>query len=131
MAVEYTTRKLKDVMVISAKGKMVAGDQAFRLMKLAIQTMNDTDVRKFVVDLGKVELIDSAGVGELVAVNSAIREKGGKLRLSNLEDNVGKVLQMALIHKIIPSFETQAEAIADMAEEEGGKPKGKKKAAKK
>jgi anti-sigma B factor antagonist len=114
MSAEFTTRKMKDVMVISAQGKMVAGDHAFRLMKLAIRTMNETDIRKFVVDLGRVTLIDSAGVGELVAVNSAVKEKGGQLRLSNLEDSVGKVLQMALIHKIIPCFDTQKEAIASL-----------------
>lgn len=115
MSAEFSTRKQKDVMIVSAEGKMVAGDQAFRLMKLAIRTMNDTDIRKFVVDLGKVTLIDSAGVGELVAVNSAVKEKGGQLRLANLEDSVGKVLQMALIHKIIPSFDTQKEAVASLA----------------
>lgn len=118
MSAEFTPRKRKDVMVISAEGKMVAGDQAFRLMKLAIKTMNETDIRKFVVDLGKVTLIDSAGVGELVAVNTAIKEKGGQLRISNLEDSVGKVLQMALIHKIIPEFDTQKEAIASFEEDD-------------
>lgn len=116
MSAEFSTRKQKDVMIVSAEGKMVAGDQAFRLMKLAIKTMNDTDIRKFVVDLGKVTLIDSAGVGELVAVNSAVKEKGGQLRLANLEDSVGKVLQMAMIHKIIPSFDTQKDAIASLAD---------------
>lgn len=115
MSAEFSTRKQKNVMIVSAEGKMVAGDQAFRLMKLAIRTMNETDIRKFVVDLGKVTLIDSAGVGELVAVNSAVKEKGGQLRLANLEDSVGKVLQMAMIHKIIPSFDTQKEAIASLA----------------
>lgn len=115
MPAEYSTRKQKDVMIVSAEGKMVAGDQAFRLMKLAIKTMNETDLRKFVIDLGKVTLIDSAGVGELVAVNSAVKEKGGQLRLANLEPSVGKVLQMALIHKIIPSFETQKEAVASFS----------------
>ncbi len=117
MSAEFTTRKQKDVMIVSAEGKMVAGDQAFRLMKLAIKTMNDTPLRKFVIDLGKVTLIDSAGVGELVAVNSAVKEKAGQLRLANLEDSVGKVLQMALIHKIIPSYDTQKEAIASLADE--------------
>lgn len=119
MSAEFTARKQKDVMIVRAEGKMVAGDQAFRLMKLAIRTMNDTPIRKFVVDLGKVTLIDSAGVGELVAVSSAVKEKGGQLRLANLEDSVGKVLQMALIHKIIPSFDTQKEAIASLSEDEG------------
>lgn len=116
MSAEFSTRKQKDVMIVNAEGKMVAGDQAFRLMKLAIKTMNETDIRKFVVDLGKVTLLDSAGVGELVAVNSAVKEKGGQLRLANLEDSVGKVLQMAMIHKIIPSFDTQKEAIASLAD---------------
>lgn len=113
MAVEISTRKQKDVMVVSVKGKMVVGKDQFGLMHTLVKELKQT--KKFVIDLGKVEQMDSAGVGELVAANVAVKEKGGKLALANLDDSVGKILQMALIHKIIPTFDTQKEALKELA----------------
>lgn len=109
MDMEVSTRKNKDVLIVSIKGALVMQKDGFQVMKVVIKELKE--VKKFVVDLGRVEKIDSAGVGELVAINVAVKEKGGQLRLANLEDRVGKVLQMALIHKIIPTFDTQKEAL--------------------
>lgn len=110
MALEMKTRKEKDVMIISLSGSMVISDEHFEMMKLVIKEVKET--KKFLVDLGKVEKIDSAGVGELVALNVAVREHDAQLRLANLDEKVGKVLQMALVHKMIPTFDTQKEALA-------------------
>lgn len=109
METEITTRKSKDILIVSIKGALVMQKDGFQVMKMVIKELKE--FKKFVIDLGKVEKIDSAGVGELVAINVAVKEKGGQLRLANLEDRVGKVLQMALIHKIIPTFDTQKEAL--------------------
>jgi anti-anti-sigma factor len=106
---EITTRKSKDILIVSIKGAFVMQKEGFQVMKMVMKELKEH--KNFVVDLGKVEKIDSAGVGELVAINVAVKEKGGQLRLANLEDRVGKVLQMALIHKIIPTFDTQKEAL--------------------
>ena len=114
MGVEYTKRKQKDVLIINVKGRMVLGKDPIGLMKYVIQETKTH--KKFVIDLGKVELMDSAGVGEIVAANVAVKEKGGKLHLANLDESVGKILQMALVHKIVPTFETQKEAIAAFGE---------------
>ncbi len=110
MAFEIKTRQQKDVLIVSLKGEMVLGQDHFDLMKLVVKELKEGE-DKFVVDMGKVTKMDSAGVGELVAVNVAAKEKGAQVHLANFEENVGKVLQMALIHKIIPSFDTQKEAI--------------------
>ena len=114
MALEMKTRKQGDVMIISMIGNMVLSDEHFELMKLVIKEAKDT--KKFVVDLGKVDKMDSAGVGELVALNVAVKQNDAQLRLANLEDKVGKVLQMALVHKMIPTFDTQKEALASLAD---------------
>jgi len=108
------TRKQGDVMIINMIGSMVLSDEHFELMKMVIKEMKET--KKFVVDLGKVEKMDSAGVGELVALNVAVKQHDAELRLANLDERVGKVLQMALVHKMIPTFDTQKEALASLAD---------------
>ena len=111
MALEMKTRKHGDAIIISLIGDMVIGDEHFELLKYVIKEIKG-ETKNFVVDLGKVERMDSAGVGELVALNVAVKGKDGQLRLSNMDDRVGKVLQMALVHKMIPTFDTQKEALA-------------------
>ena len=112
MAFEMKQRKQHDAMIISITGEMVLGDDHFELMKFVIHELKEH--KKFVIDLGKVTRIDSAGVGELVAVNVAVKEKDGQLRLANFDGRVGKVLQMALVPQLIPTFDTQKEAIASL-----------------
>lgn len=109
MGFEMNARKQKGALIISLKGEMVLGREHFVLMKRVIQDLKTEN--RIVVDMGKVTKLDSAGVGELVAVKMACKERGAQVHLANFDDHVGKVLQMALIHKIIPSFGTQKEAI--------------------
>ncbi len=115
VAIEMSTRKQKGAMVISVRGELVLTQEHFALMKMVLKELKEGEDR-FVIDLGKVTKMDSAGVGELVAVNVAVKEKGGRVHLANFEEDIGKVLQMALIHKIIPSFDTQKEAIEAFGE---------------
>jgi anti-anti-sigma factor len=64
--------------------------------------------------------MDSAGVGELVAINVAVKEKGGKFHMANFDEKIGKIIQMALIHKLIPTFDTQKDALAALEEDGAG-----------
>lgn len=118
-AMEIRTRKQQGVTIISVEGAMVLTNESFPVMKQVMQHLKAGE-RQFVIDLGKVDKMDSAGVGELVAANVSVKEKGGKLHLANFHENVGKILQMALIHKLMPTFDTQKEAIAAFGKEGGG-----------
>lgn len=111
---EIKARKEKGVTIISVVGAMVLQEQQFPVMKRLIQELKEGE-KQFVVDLGKVDKMDSAGVGELVAMNVTAKEKGAKLHLANFDEHVGKIIQMALIHKLMPVFETQKEAVAAFA----------------
>jgi anti-anti-sigma factor len=110
VSMNIKTRNQRDVVMVTVSGSMVRQEQAFPVMKQVLKLVGQK--KKFVIDLGKVDKIDSAGVGELVAINVALKEKGGELRLANLDERVGKVLQMALIPKIIPTYPTPEEAVA-------------------
>lgn len=108
---EINVRKEDGVTLIGVEGAMVMQNEGFPIMKRVVKELKSGQ-RRFVIDLGKVEKMDSAGVGELVAINVAVKEKGGRFHMANFDEKIGKIIQMALIHKLIPTFETQKEAIA-------------------
>jgi anti-sigma B factor antagonist len=113
---EINVRKQKGVMLIVVEGAMVMQDEAFPIMRRVVKELK-TGQKNFVIDLGKVDKMDSAGVGELVAINVAVKEKGGRFHMANFDEKIGKIIQMALIHKLIPTFDTQTEAIAAFQEQ--------------
>jgi anti-anti-sigma factor len=113
---DINVRKQKGVMIIVVEGAMVMQEEAFPIMKRVVKELK-TGQKNFVIDLGKVDKMDSAGVGELVAINVAVKEKGGRFHMANFDEKIGKIIQMALIHKLIPTFDTQTEAIAAFQEQ--------------
>jgi anti-anti-sigma factor len=116
---DINMRKQKGVTIISVEGSMVMADEGFPIMKRVVKELK-TGQKYFVIDLGKVEKMDSAGVGELVAINVAVKEKGGKFHMANFDEKIGKIIQMALIHKLIPTFDTQKDALAALEEDGAG-----------
>ena len=74
------TRVTEDVAVIGCKGRIAYGIEAAALSdeiaKLAPQT------RRVVIDLSGVEMIDAAGLGELVSVAVAAQGSGCSIRLA-------------------------------------------------
>lgn len=124
MPVDCKVRKERGVTIISVHGQMVVGQKDLGLMSTVVDHLKNGE-SEFVIDLGHVEALDSAGVGELVAANVAAKERDAELHLANLDDSVGKVLQMALVHKIIQTFDTQKEAVADFVERRDAQKPGK------
>lgn len=65
-----------------------------------------------VVDLTAVEEIDSSGLGALVAVLKAMRMFGGTVMLASAKEQVRSVLELTMIDRILPLYETVEEALA-------------------
>jgi anti-anti-sigma factor len=45
-------------------------------------------VSSVVFDLGKVDVVDSSGIGLLIATHNSLKTKGGRLRISNVSPEI-------------------------------------------
>lgn len=75
---------------------------------------------RFVVDLGGVEYIDSAGLGELVRAMKRAREGGGDVRLCRLCGPVLRIFEITGLNKAFAVYPTREEAVASFLELAGG-----------
>jgi stage II sporulation protein AA (anti-sigma F factor antagonist) len=57
-----------------------------------------------ILDLSKVDFIDSSGLGAILGRYKRIRERGGKLLLVNAQPQVQKILELSGLDKIMPLF---------------------------
>lgn len=66
---------------------------------------------EFVVDLGGVEFVDSAGVGVFVALFKAARRNGGRARFCRLAPAVRSVLEIIRLDQILEIYEDWDDAV--------------------
>ena len=60
--------------------------------KQALKSLYDQDYAKIYVDCSRLEMIDSAGIGSLALFQKRFKERGGELRLVNVNNTYIKHL---------------------------------------
>ncbi len=73
---------------------------------------DEKDLIHIVVDMGKIESIDSSGLGALLGALKLVAERGGDLRLCGLQKRVRIVFEITRAYKLFQVYENTAEAVA-------------------
>jgi anti-sigma B factor antagonist len=104
-----------DVLVISLSGKVIGGPELMNL-KTVFENAVNQDIRKVLLDLGKVSWMDSSGLGVIVSGHTTLSRAGGSLKVLNVTK---KIKELFIITKLITIFETygdEQEALASFGE---------------
>ena len=113
MSVSMKTRRVNDVVVLDLSGRLVMGE-ATLLFREAIRRYIADGNRRFVINLGEVSYVDSAGLGELVATYTTIRKQGGDVKLLNLTTKMKDLLQITKLLTVFETFENEGEAVRSL-----------------
>jgi anti-sigma B factor antagonist len=109
MRLTLQTQVIRDVVVIRCKGRIVLGEEASDF-----QAELDTQTelwKKVVLNLAETEYLDSFGLGTLVRTHSALRARGGELKLCEPHASVLRVLQMTKLLAVFAPYQSEKEAI--------------------
>ena len=109
MALKLTTRTQDGVTVILCNGRIVFGEESSQLRDLVKSTLAQS--KKIVLNLGGVSYIDSGGLGVLVALYTSARGSGGDIKLANLTQRVGDILQITKLSTIFEVYDGEQKAI--------------------
>jgi len=103
-------RESGDVTVLTLSGQLILddGDLIFRKR---IHDLVERGRIKVVLDLGSVDYIDSAGVGMIVGKLKTLRERGGDMKLVNLNMRGLRVFGMTKLLLVFESYETADGAV--------------------
>ncbi len=104
------TRQIGDVTVLDISGRITLGEGNVMLREI-VRDLADKGNKRIVLNLGEVSYIDSSGVGELVKTHTTIRNKGGELKLTNLNKRVSDLLQMTRLSAVFDIQKDEASAI--------------------
>lgn len=100
-----------DITVIRGDGRlnMVSGPTLREAVKRAV----DGGRPKVVVDLARVQFMDSSGLGALIASLKSAREQGGDLRIVKPSAQVSMVLKLSNVDKILAPYDSVEAAYGD------------------
>jgi anti-sigma B factor antagonist len=90
-----------DITVVEISGRLNLGN-LLQSVESAIRGLIDSGVRKLVMDVTRLNSIDSAGVGMLISCGGQLDQLGGQVRLAGAQGSVAKVFDMVHIHRIMP-----------------------------
>jgi anti-anti-sigma factor len=91
---------------------MIAPDLKAQLLIL----MNEDQNEKVLVNLGDVEYADSSGLGALLFGLRLSRDQEIQFALCGAQKRVKSLMQIAHLTEVLPSYETEEEAIQSLQE---------------
>ncbi len=114
MALKIAIREMDDVAVLALDGRIVLGEETSSLREKVKSLLGDGR-KKIVLDLKNVTLIDSSGLGALVAAYSSAKSCGASLRLCNLGSRSNELLQITKLYTVFEVSNTEADAVRAMS----------------
>jgi anti-sigma B factor antagonist len=108
----FNAKEHDDAVVFYLTGKFL-GSIDGPSFRDTLRGYKEKGVKKVVVDLSKTDLIDSSGIGELIAGLTSMRNAGGDMRLSALKKRIRNVFLMTrLLGSVFDDYETEEAALA-------------------
>ena len=77
-----------------------------------LQIIDQEDRPKLLISFANVEHLSSAALGTLITINNKIRQKGGQLRLSNIDPQIYEVFVITKLNKLFQIHDSNDKALA-------------------
>ena len=106
---KYETKEKEGIVIITPKGKMTTGPDLEKLHD-KIKELVRIGARRMVIDLGEVEVMDSRGLGILVAALTSLRNVGGELKLARITNKIQSLLVITHLSTVFKTYDSADEA---------------------
>ena len=108
-------RRNADVTILDLKGRLRVGGNAVALHR-SIRSLVLEKKTQIILNLAGVTFIDSCGLGELVASQVSVENKGGEIKLIGLTDQLQELLRATRLLSVFDTYANEAEAIQNFAD---------------
>ena len=102
MSLKINIREAADAAILDMSGRISLGD-ALAELRDSIREALAGDQKNILLNLAEVSHIDSSGLGQLIGSYATVTNRGGQMKLLNLQKRVHDLMQ---ITKLVTVFET-------------------------
>ncbi|RKX28902.1 MAG: anti-sigma factor antagonist [Candidatus Zixiibacteriota bacterium] len=104
-------REQDGVIVLEPKGKIMGGPDA-TLLHDKLHEIIEAGKKKVVIDLSKVDWMNSTGLGILISSYSTLRKSDGELKLANVTEKIQSLLTITKLVTVFDAHDSVEEAIS-------------------
>jgi anti-sigma B factor antagonist len=104
-------RTVGDVVVLSISGDITMNGTGANRVADKVRNILEKGHDRLVLDLGRVRYVDSAGLGELIHAFSAVRNRGGAMKLLNVTKRLNDLLVVTKLLTVFECFDQESEAL--------------------
>lgn len=98
-----------EVTLVEVEGQLIVGNR--QELKQQVLDQLEAGDRKFVIDFADTGYIDSSGLGVLVSLSKKIREQGGELRLSSLNEDLRTLFELTKLDTLFQIADDKEQAL--------------------
>lgn len=108
---KLTDRIENNIVIMEPKGKIMGGPDA-SLLHDKLHEYVENNQKKIIIDLSKVEWMNSTGLGILISGYTSLRNHNGVLKLANVTDKIQSLLTITKLVTVFETYDSVEEAIS-------------------
>lgn len=108
MTLKLGSRQIEGAVIVDCHGRIVFGDESIALREFVKDVLKGNN--QVVINLAQVNYIDSGGLGTLVGLYTSARASGGMIKLANLTNRVGELLQVTKLLTVFEVYDNEIHA---------------------
>ena len=109
-----SVRKQGTIAVLAIEGKLAMGGTLDEFRSKWAQAVS-AGAQNLVIDLSKVPMVDSSGIGSLIRCHSAVNANGGKVKLAGVNDVVRQSFKTTRLDKVFEFYADESTALASFS----------------
>jgi len=110
MSLHIQQREREGITILDLDGRITVGPEATALRD-KVAELSQAGVNNLVLNLAKVDYIDSTGLGALVMCATSRRKSGGNVKLENLNRRNVELLVMTKLATVFEIFADEQDAV--------------------
>ena len=110
-------RQKEEVTVLDIEGR-ISGSDSLALKHIIDEQISNAENGKvnILLNMENVRMMDSSGLGVIVAAYTSVQRKGGRIALLNIGGNIKSLIVMAKLVTIFDRYDDEDDAIASFQE---------------
>jgi anti-sigma B factor antagonist len=108
---KLSTREIQEVVVLEPKGKIMGGPDASMLHDQLHEYIKQGK-KKVIIDLSKVDWMNSTGLGILISALTTLKNNQGELKLTNVTDKIRSLLTITKLVTVFETYDSLDQAVA-------------------
>jgi len=114
MSLKINIRETADAVILDMSGRVSLGD-ALADLRDSIREALAGDQKNILLNLAEVSYIDSSGLGQLIGSYATVTNRGGQMKLLNLQKRVNDLMQITKLLTVFETYTNEKEALGSFA----------------